>query len=156
MRRALIAVALLTSLAAAGGVWVASAPAAQPASPVEVYSRECGACHMAYPPQLLPARSWHALIGGLDKHFGENASLDPATAQTIAAYLAANAADTLGPGARPLWGIGPTDVPLRITETPFWISIHEEISPARFRSPQVKSKSNCLACHQQGGGGDEE
>ena len=26
------------------------------------WKAECGGCHVVYPPQILPARSWHALI----------------------------------------------------------------------------------------------
>ena len=34
------------------------------------YTQECAACHLAYPPGLLPAASWQRLMGGLGKHFG--------------------------------------------------------------------------------------
>ena len=156
MRRSLIGVALLAGLAAACGNHERGFMAAQADDAAgQLYGKECGACHMPYPPSLLPARSWHALLGRLDSHFGENASLDPQAAGTIAAYLAANAADTRG--SRAMQGLGPSDVPLRITETPFWIDAHEEVSPARFASPKVRSKSNCLACHSdKGEGGDDD
>jgi hypothetical protein len=36
---------------------------------------------------------------------------------------------------------------LRITETPYWLKKHREITDADWRSPQVKSKANCDACH---------
>ena len=58
----------------------------------EATLKECSACHMAYQPQLLPARSWDALMKGLDNHFGETASLDPAVTADIGAYPTANAA----------------------------------------------------------------
>ena len=32
--------------------------------------KECGACHLAFPPQMLPARSWKKLMGDLANHFG--------------------------------------------------------------------------------------
>ena len=54
---------------------------------------ECSACHMAYPPSLLPARSWSAIMTGLDDHFGENAMLDEATRAEIEAYLTGAAGD---------------------------------------------------------------
>ena len=44
-----------------------------------VYKEECGSCHMAYPPGLLPARSWTKVMSGLDNHFGDNAELDAAS-----------------------------------------------------------------------------
>lgn len=30
---------------------------------------ECGDCHFAFPPVLLPARSWKKLMGNLKDHF---------------------------------------------------------------------------------------
>ena len=49
----------------------------------KVYQQECAACHLAYPPGLLPAASWQRLMGNLPKHFGTDASLDAATLQTL-------------------------------------------------------------------------
>ena len=57
------------------------------------WTTECGACHVAYPPGLLPERSWRAVMDGLDRHFGADASLDAATRKTITEFLAANAAN---------------------------------------------------------------
>jgi hypothetical protein len=142
-----IALALLAGVAGAGSAWIGRAPAAPPASAVEIYSRECGACHLAYPAQLLPGRSWQALLDGLARHFGENATLDPEAARSIAGYLAANAA---APGSPALEGLGPADLPLRITGTPYWKELHQGIAPARFAAPRVKSPSNCLGCHNGG------
>jgi hypothetical protein len=52
-------------------------------------------------------------------------------------------------------GLGSNDAPLRITDMPFWIDAHKEVSAERFTAPAVKSKSNCLACHSKGGGDDD-
>ena len=57
------------------------------------YSEECGSCHMAYPPGLLPAQSWQKLMGGLADHFGDNAELDAGLHNQIAQYLTDNSAD---------------------------------------------------------------
>jgi hypothetical protein len=113
-------------------------------------AKECGACHLVFPPQMLPARSWTKIMERLDDHFGENASLDQAMRDDIASYLTSRAADTKGaPGARRfLRGLGQNDVPVRITETPWWIRAHDEIRSSRYTSPQVKSKANCIACHR--------
>jgi len=152
MRLAVVGVALLAILAAGGGAQRTGIGAALAADAGgQLYGKECGACHMPYPPMMLPARSWHTLISGLNRHFGENASLDPQTAQTIAGYLSTNAADARG--SRAMEGLGPNDVPLRITDTPFWIDAHEGVSAKRFTAPAVRSKSNCLACHRDKGGG---
>jgi len=123
--------------------------------------KECGACHMAFPPQFLPARSWEKLMGNLANHFGENASLPETARAEIAAYLTAHAADapTTQHGKRFMRGIAAGATPLRVTETPFWQEGHSEISPGRFASPAVKTAANCMACHRdagQGAFGEEE
>ena len=112
--------------------------------------KECGACHLAFPPQMLPARSWRKLMGDLANHFGENAGLPEATRAEIAAYLAANAGDAAisKNGRHFLRGIDAAETPLRITETPFWQRAHDEISGARFTSAPVKTAANCAACHK--------
>lgn len=110
---------------------------------------ECGACHMAYPAGMLPTRSWQAIMGKLDEHFGESAALDAKTTKHITDYLVANAADAGGGSARRLRGVKPDQTPLRITEMPWWIREHRgEVSPRAFKDPRVKSKANCVACHR--------
>jgi hypothetical protein len=116
----------------------------------ELAKKECSACHMLFPAPFLPARSWAALLDGLDNHFGENAALDPATAATIKAFLAANSAGSPSNRRSPwLRGLKTTDTPLRITETPYWIAVHKrEVPDSAYADPKVKTKSNCLACHK--------
>ena len=115
----------------------------------EVVQKECSACHMVFPPSMLPARSWRALMTGLDDHFGENASLDPESVQYITDYLVAAAADTGGRRKAVLRGLASDEVPLRISETPWWIRRHRgEVRPGAFEDPRVGSKANCAACHR--------
>ncbi len=130
-------------------------PTPTPPTPEETFNTECGACHMAFPAQFLPARSWQAITGDLANHFGEDASLDPDTTKVITDYLVANAANSPNGNPRILAGIAKADIPLRITETPWWIRRHREVSPAQFTQPNVKSKSNCIACHRNGNYGDD-
>lgn len=42
---------------------------------------ECGSCHLAFAPSMLPARSWQALMGGLQNHFGDDATMRRSTLQ---------------------------------------------------------------------------
>ena len=112
------------------------------------WESECGACHVAYPARYLPAESWRAIMSGLDKHFGSNASLDAADAAEITAFLEQNA----GTGkmshevsGKPL---------LRITETRWFESEHREISRHTWGNPKVKSRANCGACHTRAEHGD--
>lgn len=101
------------------------------------WQAECGSCHVAYPPSLLPAESWRAVMAGLDKHFGVDASVDAKTAAEIGAFLERNAGR----------GRSATKPVLRITETAWFRHEHDEIGAAVWKSPKVKSPSNCAACH---------
>lgn len=103
----------------------------------ESYRSECGSCHLAYPPQLLSAHSWSRVMAGLSRHFGSDASLDPATAATIGAYLRAHA------GSARKFGTAAD----RISATPWFAREHEEVPAAFWNSPAVRSAANCAACH---------
>lgn len=122
-----------------------------------VYAEECGACHMAYHPSLMPARSWTALIAGLDDHFGENASLDPATAAGINAWLTARAAETVE--TRPAVALARALAPdnqvaaISITGSQFWKRTHAGLSDAVFAARPVSTRSNCAACHADAASG---
>ncbi|BBI99311.1 hypothetical protein FGKAn22_10040 [Ferrigenium kumadai] len=102
------------------------------------WKEECGSCHIAYPPKLLTADNWRKLMGGLNKHFGANAELDAKDNKEILAFLERNA----GSGERY------SAASLRITDTPWFKREHREVSPNEWVHPQVKSRSNCSACHQ--------
>jgi Dihaem cytochrome c len=144
----------------AGTLWAATASAQEgirlPPVDHAATAKECGACHLVFPPQMLPARSWAKIMEVLSDHFGEDASLDQAARDDIAAYLASRAADTpdAAGGRRFLGGLGQNDVPVKITETPWWIRAHDEIGTARFASEKVKSKANCMACHRRADKGE--
>jgi hypothetical protein len=122
--------------------------------------KECGACHIPYPPQMLPARSWKKILASLADHFGENATLPDASRRVIEAYLRTHAGDAPNSGGhRFMRGIAPEAMPLRITDTRFWKRRHSEVSAAAFTSAKVKSKADCAACHvgaAQGQFGEEE
>jgi hypothetical protein len=83
-------IAALT-LGAIAAVMAADAGAGMPQQANAAWKAECGRCHIAYPPRFLPARSWHAIMQGLDQHFGSNARVDASTAASIDAYLEASA-----------------------------------------------------------------
>ena len=115
----------------------------------EVVLKECGACHMAFQSQMLPKRSWQKIMDGLTDHFGEDASLDKATAEHIGAYLTANAADSGWWSGKFMRGVKDSMTPLRITEMPYWVREHnEEVSARDWKKSKVKTKANCTACHR--------
>ena len=39
-----------------------------------LYKQECAACHVAYPPTLMPAASWTRIMANLPKHFVKSAA----------------------------------------------------------------------------------
>jgi hypothetical protein len=102
------------------------------------WKAECGGCHVAYPPQMLPTRSWSALMSNLNNHFGTDASIDPQMAAEISAFLERNAGRERTPAAQPV---------LRITETPWFLHEHDEVPAQVWKSANVGSRSNCGACH---------
>ena len=107
------------------------------------YTQECAACHTAYPPGMLPAPSWQRIMGGLDKHYGSDASLDPATVKQLSAWLQTHAGTY-----KRVREVPPED---RITRSEWFVRKHREVAPSVWGLPSVKSAANCAACH---GGAD--
>lgn len=138
--RTLLVIAAISMATAASAAETKRAPL--PADYVE----ECGSCHVAYPARMLGASSWQAVIGGLERHFGVDASVDPQTLVPIRAYLDANARSkpTLAADGQPL---------LRITEGRWFRHEHGEV-PRRLREGAEAVKlSDCAACHTQAASG---
>lgn len=120
--------------------------------PDPVYQKECGACHVAYPASMLPARSWAAILGGLGDHFGDDASLGSSEKAAIATWLFANAGDRVG--SRAVARIPQEQVPLRITGLGWFVHEHGEIPESWVKaSTDVRSFANCGACHTRAGEG---
>lgn len=135
-RRAITALCSSLLLAA---VAHASGPKTPPATHAG-WLRECGSCHVAYPPRLLPAASWRAIMDGLDRHFGSDASIDGPAASEIRAFLQGNAGrERFETSGAPV---------LRISKTRWFLHEHDKVSPAAWRNPQVGSPANCGACHR--------
>lgn len=105
----------------------------------KAYANECAACHMAYPPGLLGAPAWGRMMGGLDKHFGSDASLDADTVRQLSMWLQANASrrrDRQSP---------PED---RITTSQWFVHEHRQFTQQDWANPKVGGAGNCMACHQ--------
>ena len=137
---------LKPALAALGASLLAVVPAGadsggrtMPGTVPPAYLQECAACHLAYPPGMLPARSWQRIMGGLDRHYGTDASLDPATVKELGAWLQTHAGTYKRVSEEP-----PQD---RITRSAWFERKHRQIEPAVWKLPSVKSAANCAACH---------
>ena len=116
----------------------------------DFYIKECGSCHFAYQPGLLPERSWVKLMKNLDNHFDSDASLEPEDNKKILDYLVENSAEkhTNYKRSRKIYrSIGSNETPIAVTDTPYFIKKHREIRKDLITQKQVKSLSNCKACH---------
>ena len=129
---------LICGLLLASGNLLADGPRMPPELD-KTWLEECGSCHVAYPPSMLSADNWRRMMGGLDKHFGANASLDAPSAAKIGAFLERNASTR---------GERNASSTLRITDTRWFVREHDEVSPAIWRDPRVKNAANCIACHR--------
>lgn len=124
-----------------------------------VYQEECGSCHMAYQPGLLPASAWAQLMTpeALAAHFGDDASLADDTRTAIVGYLS-RSADGGGERSRSFavgGGLAANGERPRITTSPYFVKKHDEI-PARLvtGNPDVGSFSQCNTCHRGAADGD--
>ena len=132
----LLALALLSGLV---GVARADSGRLMPNNVPTAYTQECAACHTAYPPSLLPARSWQRIMQGLDQHYGTDASLDAATVQALSGWLNTHAGTYKRVTQEP-----PQD---RITRSAWFVRKHDGIRPSVWQLASVKSAANCAACH---------
>ena len=157
MRKLLLAAVLAASFCAGAaddrfdkkfGEKMGFAPARDP-----MYLKECGSCHFAYSPGLLPARSWTHMFGRLDRHFGENVTMNAETRAKLLEYLNANAADVSAYAGSQTFmeRIKPNTTPRRLWEVPLFKEMHTVMMEVISTKPKVKVKSvtNCNACHQK-------
>ena len=126
--------ALLLTVAGAGAAQAQIQTAA-----MARYEQECAACHIAYPPGMLPQASWAHLLQGLNRHFGVDASLDAATQQEIGGWLQQHAGSFRHVREAP-----PQD---RISKSAWFVNQHDEVSAAVFKRKAVGGASQCAACH---------
>lgn len=152
-------VALLLLLVTATGAWgyfrgyASSRPDAPylpftipPLAQNAAWNKECSGCHLAYPPSILPARSWEALLEKQNDHFGEDLGLDDATVKDLRGFAVSHSAES---HVTPLaWKIDSTtpaqSTPLRVTETAYWKRRHHEVSDAEWNRTK---RFACDGCH---------
>lgn len=140
LHAALAACACIASLAA-------SADGGQRQVPLSSrYVQECAACHVPFPPSMLSSGSWQRIMQGLSRHFGTDASVEPAVRDEIAAWLVSNA----GTGRR----TEPSPSQDRITRSAGFVREHDEVPAAAWTRAPVGRPSNCAACHPRAEQGD--
>jgi len=115
-----------------------------------LYKEECGSCHLAYPPGLLPGSSWKRIMTQLEDHFGDNAELEPGVQKRLTTYLLMHSAERSDyrRSRRIMRSTNEANAPLRITELSYFRHEHDEIPPRLIKgNEKVGSLSNCNACH---------
>jgi cytochrome c2 len=159
MRRLLFALLALGGIAAAVG-WKAKAPVLRDTTGLEkligdkskgemvFWASGCASCHMAYPPAFLSKSAWQKIMGGLDRHYGADASIDTITQRQIGIWLQAQAGtykrvEVSSPGER-------------ITTTQWFEKKHRKIDKAVWGRQSIKGKAQCQACHTSADIGDFE
>ena len=117
-----------------------------------LYTKECGACHTAYLPGLLPARSWQLHMDLLHKHFGDNIALKPADHAAILKYLVDNAADrSQYEGSLTIMErVDRKQTPYRFQDMALYREMHRIILEVIERKSKIKVRrlTNCGDCHQ--------
>ncbi|MCL2345742.1 MAG: diheme cytochrome c [Desulfobulbus sp.] len=118
---------------------------AVPADAPPSYVKECGSCHVAFPPQLLSAEDWQNVMNHLEKHYGDNAAIADPTRQEITAFLVRHA-DAHGRSS----GANSSRWPLpKLTKTGWFKHEHHKVTNTLWTGPTVRSPSNCSACHER-------
>lgn len=110
-----------------------------PADAPSSFKAECGGCHLPFPPGLLTASDWKRVMARLDKHYGDNASLDEKTRRELEDFLvryAATRSRMAGAGDPP-----------RLTGSDWFRREHRKVPETLWHAAQVKSAANCAACH---------
>jgi hypothetical protein len=139
------------------GGWLKCRPDVAPVTDA-TYTVECGSCHMAYQPGLLPADSWEQIMSpaALGDHYGDDASLTDEVRTEIATFLGKHSADQAEHSRSRAFAVAANPPPSgqgtalpRITETRYFTREHDEIPPRLVTgNPEVGSFSQCNSCHR--------
>ena len=115
-----------------------------------IYEKECGSCHFAYQAGLLPSNSWNKMMSNLSDHFGDDASVDEKTFQTLVGYLNENSAEksmNYKRSRKIVENLNGT-IPESISTMPYMKKKHRDIKEHLITQKEVKGLFNCTACHQ--------
>ncbi len=120
-----------------------------------LYIEECGTCHLAYPPMLLPAKIWKNLVDGLDNHFGDDATIERSTLDHIDKYLQTHALETETQSKVGHWlKTIAEQPPNRITELTGFVEDHADAYRRMGESSRKTGFfSPCADCHKEAGDG---
>lgn len=110
---------------------------------------ECSDCHNLIPPHLLPKESWVKLMEEQSEHYDEDLELEKSLTKSIEKFLVDNASHTSTSEASYKLSKEIKDSKLfTITDTDYWKLTHKDIPKEVYKSDEVETKSNCVACHK--------
>ena len=88
-------------------------------------------------------------MNGLDNHFGEQVTLDEALRKELTDYLKSNAADFVeSKVSMNIMKSAGEGAPIAISQLDGIKAIHEDLPETVWNHPEIKSRANCTACHQ--------
>ncbi len=148
-------VALIAIIAGSAYWWLAKYPASGFIAMEKniTWASECGDCHQAYHPSLLPRSSWATMMDKLADHFGENATIDKEMEAEIRTFLSKYASEKWDSEAANGYRKVAPDKPLQITASPYWKQRHAGIEQSVFKRQSIRLAGNCLACHKDAASG---
>ena len=117
----------------------------------QLYIKECGSCHFAYQPGLLPSSSWNKIMSNLGNHYNNDASISATNLQILTKYLNDNSAEKnmqYKRSNRIVSSLAKNQIPDSISTTPYMIKKHKDIKKDLITQNEVKGLFNCMACHK--------
>jgi cytochrome b len=150
---ALLAAGYLVSSGWLHGYPRGAATVATPASgALASWNRECGGCHLAYSPALLPPRSWQAMLEKQDDHFGEDLALSRLAVGNLQGAMRQD------PPSWAAWKLARSAAALpaatlRISDTPYWREAHRHLDEREFARPFAAGRHDCETCHRDAASG---
>ena len=118
-----------------------------------LYLEECGSCHLAYQPELLPKASWKKLMGDLENHFGDDVQLTPNKHYALSRFIYKKAGGEQTYRSKQIMASLKSATPIRITEIPYIKELHKTVNKDLFKRKTIRSFANCEACHLSADGG---
>lgn len=99
----------------------------------EFYLENCGSCHLALPPEVMPTETWRRLLLEPDQHYGTQ--IQPVTGPSLLVVW-----QYLQTFSRP--ELPNKQLPYRVSESRFFKALHP-----RVKLPQTIKTTSCVSCH---------
>ncbi|WP_322744387.1 cytochrome C [Coleofasciculus sp. LEGE 07092] len=101
---------------------------------LKLYLENCGSCHVALPPEVMPTDTWRTLLLEPEQHYGQQL-------KQISRPFIFIVWDYLRAFSRPL--VQEEQTPFRLTQSPYFKALHP-----RVELPRTVNATSCVSCHQ--------